>query len=377
MPITRDDFDRINKCASELRKPTEKLFRVLSGVDDRLNKFSHSLEKRSDGRCEFLTEENRCQLHQDFGIEMKPSMCQLFPYTFTSTPSGTYASISFASTAALLNAGLPLCEQRPLLETRFDLFKKLFGSLKLDWSNSQLIDGTAIGWPDYLKQEHRLFEALSQDRGTRRADRTLFEASQSFRNAVPASVKLNDLANMVPGKAKTTDQILVKHLLAAYFPQNVFNASRQIDARQLLQEVVSEPTSVSIEHGETAFQIKDIAKLSLGALPEETNDLLYRFVFCRIFAKLYFGPGFNFLSVIAGLHHLSILVALVRIRVKLELLHTKKTSRDLDLAALVMETVRTLERSLTVAIYSQDTTAMLEVFLASPDRVERIISLAA
>ncbi len=379
VPITKEDFDRISKCAHELGKPTANLFRVLGGVDERLNKFSHSLEKRDDGMCEFLTEDKRCQLHQDFGIESKPSMCLLFPYTFTSTPTGAYASISFASTAALLNDGRPLSEQRPLLEARFELFKKLFGSMRLDWSSAQLIDGVPITWSDYLKKEEQLFQHFSRERAGRRADRTLLEAGQVFRTSVPTNKNLNDLANGIPGNAKTTDKILIKHLLAAYFPMDVFHASRQIDARSLLQEMVSEPANVTLEHGGVSYQARDLVKFTLGGLPDAANDLLFRFLFCRIFAKLFFGPGFNFLSVVAGLHHLCILVALVRVRIKLEMLGAGKRDAldETTISTLVMESVRTLERSLTVASFSSETIATLEVLLASPDRVERIISLAA
>jgi Fe-S-cluster containining protein len=73
--------------------PGGQLFRRIDMdvLRNKNNQFQYTMEKRADGRCVFLTQQNRCALHERFGVESKPSMCQLFPYTFTEAPDGFYA----------------------------------------------------------------------------------------------------------------------------------------------------------------------------------------------------------------------------------------------------------------------------------------------
>lgn len=379
VPITPSDFKSISKYAGDENLDLSKMFRVLKVEDEKLKVFSHSLEKRAaDGKCEFLTADNRCRLHSQYGAQAKPSMCQLFPYTFTSTPSGTYVSLSFASSGVLFNQGKPLSEQVPLLEERHQLFRDLFPNLDLGWGGIQLIDGTPLSWDDYLTVEADLLKPLSR-KGEGRADRLLYEQAGLFRGLLPTGIKLDNIAGLT-SKPKIIDQVLVKHLLSLYFPADAYHSGVcELDAQDVAREFLAEPQKVTISHDGKNALVSDLVRFNLGRLPEPVDDLFRRFAYCRVFAKLYFGPGFNYFSIIAGLHHLAVLVALLRIRLKLELMtQGLKTFPDADECLLVAaEDLRTLERRLTVAAFSQEAMAMLEILLLSPQRVERILSLAA
>ena len=119
VPITKQDFQKISGYSKDLKLDQQSLFRVLDIKDDKLQVFSHSLEKKEDGNCEFLLDDNRCQLHEKFGFDAKPSMCQLFPYTFTGTPDGVFCSVSFASSAVLFNQGELLEQSMESLQNNF------------------------------------------------------------------------------------------------------------------------------------------------------------------------------------------------------------------------------------------------------------------
>lgn len=381
VPLTKSDFQKLSAYAEEEKLDPRTLFRVLATnrEDEKLMVFTHSLEKRDDGRCEFLTVENRCHLHVERDAASKPSMCQLFPYTFTSTPSGVFVSVSFASTGVILNSGRPLSEQSELLAARHELFRSLFPGLTLDWSGIQVIDGLPIAWHEYVEKEGPIIAKLASSAGSNRVERILFEEAEGFRSLVGRTTKLDNLAGLNV-RPKTIDQVLFWQLLYLYFPDDVFSLSVcELDARGLMKTVLDEPDKVPIHYKERSYTIDDLNKFRLGRLPEAQEDILRRFLLCRIFAKLYFGPGFNYMSIIAGLHHLCVLVALVRIRLKLALLDAQLESVDADevLFPKIVEEVRMLERRLTVANFSGETTAMLEVLLASPKRIERIISLAS
>lgn len=377
VPATRDDFARISKYAEEKNLDSKQLFRVLNVADEKLKVFSHSLEKRDDGLCAFLTEDKRCRIHSDYGADAKPAMCRLFPYTFTDTPSGTFASVSFAATGVLLNVGKPLAVQTELLESRFQLFKQLFPGLSLDWSEAQLIDGQPLKWSDYIETEKVILDKLVNLQPGTRVEKTLFEEGERFRKRA-AGAKLDNIAALTTNP-KIIDLVLLRNLLLLYFPDDVYKSGAcELDAQAVAREFLAEPKKVSFRHRGAEYSLQDLIGVRMGRLPDESADLLRRFSYLRIFSKLYFGAGFNYFSVIAGIHHLAILICLLRIRLKLELMHRGIANRadDADVLSIVMEDTRTLERRLTVSSFGQESIAMLEILLLSPQRVERIVSIA-
>ncbi|MGD9683891.1 MAG: YkgJ family cysteine cluster protein [Candidatus Obscuribacterales bacterium] len=383
VPATREDFKRIKAHASEFGSSESDLFRVLQSSDAKLQVFTHSLEKRADGKCVFLTEQSRCALHERFGEQEKPAMCRMFPYTFTATPSGIYASVSFASTAVILNQGEDLDNQEEHLRSRLDLFRSLFPGLELDWSGIQVIDGVDISWSDYIEKEAPLLALLaSGDRAITgaRIERSFNEACRGFRDMIPGTVNLNDMAGF-DAPAKLIDQHLIEYLLRFYFPDDIFNCTTgDMDARDLLSRVLSGQTRVAIADSGRQASIASLVANNLGRLPDSLDDILRRFLYLRVFSKLYFGPGFNFLSIVSGLHHLTILACLLRLRLKLDLISGQLERADLDSprgVARLTEHVRLLERRLTICNFSQESVAMLEVFCASPDRVERVVTLSS
>ncbi len=391
VPVTDNDFKSISSKlrSGELmplfnREVSEpELFRQLKVDDEKLHRFGYSLEKRADGRCEFLSEENRCLLHQHFGEEAKPAMCRLFPYTFTDTPSGVFASVSFASSGALLNFGRPLSEQSDVLDRQFSLFQNLFPSLKLDWSQIQLSDGESLSWEKYLGIESKILPAIKSlidgESNQKRVDIELLSLAAIARSELPKSTDLDKIPE-ISARPKTVDQLLVKEMISFYFPEDVFSSSQSdLDVRGLARHLIQPPAKVEIEivlaqkRGVQKIGFDKLYNLRLGKLPDDIENLLARYVYCRIFSKLFFGPGFGYLSLLAGLHHLVVLVSLVRMRLKIDKLLFDEEPR-FERAA---ELVRVMERRLTVANLSRESAALLEVLLAGAQRPERIASLTA
>jgi Fe-S-cluster containining protein len=368
VPVTDADVKRIHSLAG-----SDLLFRPLSIGNQLANgSYTHTLEKRSDGRCQFLTQENQCRLHIDYGAEAKPAMCQLFPYTFTPTPSGVYASLSFASTAVLFNSGRALSEQSELLHAKWQLMQSLMPNYFLDWNSIQVVDGQPLDWQNFSVVDEKLTEMFSPERTSPDSLTDLCKrASELCRSLVLRSSDLEK--NLTDARPKIVDQILIKYLLDFYFPRDVFLESAiDLPARTIAAELVKPPASIRLKAGTTQMAFGDIIDLRLGSLDKICESLLRRFLYCRLFSKLYFGAGFNHLSLIAGLHHLVFLIALVRIKVKL----LRLSGEELSIANLA-ELVRVLERRLTNARFSRESTVILEVLLSSPSRIERIQALAA
>ena len=340
--------------------------------------YTHTLEKRADGRCKFLTESSQCRLHLQYGPDSKPRMCQLFPYTFTPTPSGLYASLSFASSAALYNTGRPLSEQAEFLQSRWKLLEELLPDYRPNWQNIQLADGVPLPWKNYLELEDKLVALLQTERGARLSFSELAtELSNVCTSALSPGLDLE--RNLTDARPKVVDQILLQSLTSFYFPQDVFSESTtDLPSRQIAEKLVKPPDMVPIVIGGKTIRITQLLDNKLGYLTDGTEELLRRFLYCRIFSKLYFGPGFGELSLLAGLHHLLFVVSLARICLKIKFADPacilKPGAERFQFGA---ELVRILERRLTIARYSREASTIMEVLLSSPSRIQRILSFAA
>jgi Fe-S-cluster containining protein len=370
VPATDDDVKRIEQLmvttADEPRSAA--VFRRLPPGHAAFRGFTHTLEKRKDGRCTFLSEDNRCSLHLEHGAEAKPGMCRLFPYSFTPTPNGTYVYVSFASTGVLANTGRLLSEQKEQLASQLQLFHQLFPQVNDDWSSLQSIDGTPLTWERYLQLDSQFLELLHPDSQTSLTD-ALLECSRLVQAEIPSGVECERLPPL--GTPDTViDQIVLKQLSDLYWPRDVFSDhSFDFSAREFMAKLVQPITPVTICGGK---QIEQLATASLGELPPEQEQLLRRFIYARVFAKLYFGRSYAHLSLLAGIHHLIMLTVLLRLYTRAAEVETGEVT-FWDFA----EIVRTLERRLTQMNFSKESCVVLEILLSSPARATRMVNMAA
>jgi hypothetical protein len=396
--------------------PGGQLFRRIDMdvLRNKNNQFQYTMEKRADGRCVFLTQQNRCALHERFGAESKPSMCQLFPYTFTEAPDGFYASVSFASTGVLFNQGAPLADQREHLLNRMRIFKKLFPSLKLDWSQIQLVDGIPMRWAQYLLIERPMLAELRKvieftkhladssfppqmgvtsvnsfdDSHSDRYSKYLWSAHLESLSAHLVKQVRNDFdlerATTVP-VSEAADLLLIRYLLSLYFPDTIFASEDEPSVRDLLRDMLVAPSEVSLSLPGTVVDLSAICSRPLPTLPPECENLLARYLFARVYSKLYFGPGLAHFSLLAGYHHLAVLVALIRIRLKCVLWAAEQTLLQSDSALVggpsldlltVAEVVRDLERRLASYQHTTESATVLQVLFESPARFKRLLQLA-
>ncbi len=112
----------------------------------------------SSSNCHFF--ENRlCQVHSSAGPEMKPRVCQQFPFLPLETPAGIFIGLSFRCTAVQENYGGGLESHRDQLERLVSgsSYRKVgFGAIPLSSS------GPTCDWEEYLSLENKLMEILNQ-----------------------------------------------------------------------------------------------------------------------------------------------------------------------------------------------------------------------
>jgi lysine-N-methylase len=73
----------------------------------------YQLGKRADGACNFLTEDNRCRIHENFGEASKPLICRLFPFQLVPLDKCVFVTLRQYCPSAVADNGRPLEEHLP------------------------------------------------------------------------------------------------------------------------------------------------------------------------------------------------------------------------------------------------------------------------
>jgi lysine-N-methylase len=103
------------------------------------------LAHRPDGSCVFLTETGRCRIHEDFGPEAKPAMCQLFPLQVVTTDREACATVLRSCPSAAADRGHPV-------EQHLSGLKRLVGDKfegRSPASVPRIVGRTTRDWDDF------------------------------------------------------------------------------------------------------------------------------------------------------------------------------------------------------------------------------------
>lgn len=72
------------------------------------------IRKRADGACGFLSDANRCRLHEELGERRKPLTCRMFPYQFHPVPGAVIVTTNFGCPTVVANQGDLVATGAPL-----------------------------------------------------------------------------------------------------------------------------------------------------------------------------------------------------------------------------------------------------------------------
>jgi len=71
----------------------------------------YRIRKRADGACGFLSDDNRCRIHEQLGGAAKPLACRVFPFRFHPVEGRPLVTTSAACPTIVRNEGAPLAAQ--------------------------------------------------------------------------------------------------------------------------------------------------------------------------------------------------------------------------------------------------------------------------
>ena len=107
------------------------------------------IRKRPDGVCGFLSDENRCRIHEELGGSAKPLTCQMFPFSFDAVSGETRVSTSLCCPTVVRNDGRSL-----------DLQQNEMGDLANSWRRTQNQSDRALEWVRGVPLDPELLESM-------------------------------------------------------------------------------------------------------------------------------------------------------------------------------------------------------------------------
>ena len=107
-----------------------------------------------------------CSIHREKGMEAKPTVCQMFPFSLVNSQDGYYLSLSFSCPSVLKGTGQPVSEQVDSLQKAVSA-SSFFANGPMDSeSHVALTSKQAISWQQYLTVEQGLMANLDPNNPT-------------------------------------------------------------------------------------------------------------------------------------------------------------------------------------------------------------------
>ncbi len=387
--MTKEDYERVSSVDWGALKPEykRKMFRELKPTERAGTNYTHRIVNApGEDTCPFL-QDKLCFIHGQKGGPFKPTICQQFPYNFTPTPSGIYATVSFVSMAVLYNQGTPLVDQRETLEKKLADFRYLHPQYQPDWSKIQLSVEQPITWDQYLVHEAALMERLSDksvsvtDRLRNCCDYLQEQVAKTPRGAAAgAATKPADSASAATAATNTTASSLStlnkldKHLLSTFHKMYFPRRAHRIPFNNIKFWLgVWFNSSTVFEFTSEFYAIDQLKEFPFPENDPQIEDMLFRYVYSMIFGKKYFGAGFGHLSLVTGFHHLVLAYTLAR-------LHARGLAkqRQAPIVSLIdmVATLKQLETQMGELMIGPYAASTLELLLQSPARAKRLLTIA-
>jgi Fe-S-cluster containining protein len=157
IPLSEDD---LAKLAGQRWKEHPDFAGVKTVVREGLLGGRKVLAKRSDGSCVFLTDDNRCRIHELHGADAKPDVCRMFPLQLVPLENFAYVTPRRSCPSAAADLGRPIAEQLPVLKK-----SELFGEgEKRSTRSPPIVSGVRRSWRDFLAAANALERLVCDER---------------------------------------------------------------------------------------------------------------------------------------------------------------------------------------------------------------------
>ncbi len=283
-----------------------------------------ALNKRADGACVFLDDQNRCIIHLKLGEAQKPLACRVFPFSVRPVRGAWQASLRFDCPSVAESKGQALSSHRGWLGK---LVEQLEHGERTGEENVQLQRGVRATPDELAALMSRLSRWLGRSEqplvtrliGAARLTETLYGAKLRKVRGPRFAELLDLLIDALPNECATPPEAPTPRQ-RAMLRQNAFAHSehvslaerrsgfiarwskrgRQLDsARRFLQGSGLVPNLPGFDAAVTFECVEAVGPA--GQRCEEIENLIRRYLTARIEGHSVYGEGYYGWSVIAGL----------------------------------------------------------------------------
>jgi lysine-N-methylase len=271
------------------------------------------LNERADGACVFLTEQNRCRIHELHGPEAKPLACRLFPFILVPVGDHWHVGLRFACPSAAADRGRPVAESEPEVRRWARMIEEREGLGDQVLPPPPLQPGQLVGWPDLLRFQQAVLALLRdrRDRVERRLRKCLalanlcrqarFEQVTGGKLAEFLDVLRGSLDDDVPANPEDVPpptwvgRVLFRQLLAVYARKDRGNHKGAVTRNRLTLLRAAwrfargrgpVPRLNGLLPATTFAQIE----ASAGALPAAAEEVLERYYLVKVASLQFCGP---------------------------------------------------------------------------------------
>ncbi len=290
-----------------------------------------ALNKRPDGSCVFLDDDNRCMIHAKYGEDAKPIACRMFPFSVREVPHKWQVSIRFDCPSVVKSNGDPLQPRQQALDRIVSSLDrrstcthgaKLVRGIEATQKEENWITDALVRWltRSNLSHSRRLLGAarvthtlqsssFKKIRGTRLAELLdlLFDAlpAECERTPLPPTDKQCGMLRQLA--FAHAEHVSLAEIRANWFSKMRKRFSQLAMARRFLRGKGLVPSQPH-ETGETSFS--DVERVTIkGDLIEFSEELLQRYLISRLKSDSVFGGGYYGWPVFKGLGALWLSVA--------------------------------------------------------------------
>ena len=292
-------------------------------------KWGYGLAKRGDGSCVFLDEENLCVIHKKYGLGSKPFACQLYPFVLTPLGGRLRVGLRFDCPAVCKSEGRELTSYRQELKRLSKEMippgiqavteAKIYPRQKIPVEKAEIvneamlkiIDSDAVGLADRLQWLRGFAEHLSMVKWKRVEEDDFRELVEMFRRSVFAEQQRGGVSR-VPVKGKPRKMLGQVFFLLAQ-PTTIItreskgwfkNMGKRVQmTKQMKQLAQTTGLLPKIQPGWPECDMSELEK-SFGDWPSEVEELLSRYLTCRLGSMGYFGSAFYGYSMVEGIESL-------------------------------------------------------------------------
>lgn len=319
-------------------------------------KWGYGLAKRADGRCVFLDEDNLCLIHKSYGLRAKPLACQLYPFVLTPFGGRLKVGLRFDCPAVCRSEGRELMGYRKELKQlsremvgpgweEAGAATEIYRGRKITVEQAEavneavlkILDSEAVGLADRLQWLWGFVEHLRMMKWGRVGEEDFGELVEMFRRGVFAEQQRGEVRReAVRGRGR---KMLGQILFILTQPTTIITSEKEGWWKQLGKRLemnrqmkrLGRPVGPlpKIQPSWPECELGDLEE-SFGDWPKEVEEMLSRYLTCRVGSMGYFGSAFYGYSMTEGIE--SLLLGMVTVGWVMRVAAVKAGRRQVELA---------------------------------------------